>query len=325
MEAEWSHPVPSRWWTVGKRELVIRQLGDLGLGSSDLVIVEQAIKNLETYPLLLRRRRDGPSVAMWGHGRSYSVRQPAALASAKQWLTRRTDWFFSYTEAGAEHVVEHGFPRERVTVLNNTIDTAGLASDLSGVGDLTDFQRRHRLTPGRTALFLGGVDRAKGIDFLLKGAMMTADKLPGFTLLVAGAGDQAGMVMDLERAGGPVRYLGRLDGHDKAVALAACDLMAIPEWIGLVAVDSLVAGRPIVTTDHHSHSPEHEYLSHGLTAVFTEHDSVSYAHGIVALLDDRPRLLRLQAACRAASDAYSLERTVLAFMSGIRGWEAAAC
>ena len=36
--------------------------------------------------------------------------------------------------------------------------------------DVDAFSRRHGLTPGRTALFLGGVDKAKGIDFLFESA-----------------------------------------------------------------------------------------------------------------------------------------------------------
>jgi glycosyltransferase involved in cell wall biosynthesis len=320
--AAWTYPVPTRWVPLGGREIVFRRLGGLGLGPADLVIVEQAVKNLETYPLLASGRRGGPGVAMWGHGRSYSVPQPAAIAAAKQWLTRRADWFFAYTTAGADHVIDRGFPAPRVTVLKNTIDTGALQADLAALNDVAEYRRRQGLTPGRTALFLGGVDRAKGIDFLLKSAQIVADSLPGFTLLVAGAGDELHKVVALEQAGGPVRALGRVDGHQKALALAACDVLAVPEWIGLVAVDSLVAGRPIVTTHHHSHSPESEYLHHGVTAVFSEHDPVSYAHEIRSLLLDDRRVERMQAACVAESSEYSLSRMVDSFASGIRTWDA---
>jgi glycosyltransferase involved in cell wall biosynthesis len=114
-----------------------------------------------------------------------------------------------------------------------------------------------------------------------------------------------------------------VDGHHKALALAACDVLAVPEWIGLVAVDSLVAGRPIVTTDHHSHSPESEYLRNGITATFSEHDPVSYAHELRSLLLDQPRLERMRAACLAESAEYSLSRMVDSFAVGIRAWAVA--
>ena len=323
IEAPWTRKVTVRWVSVGSRELVCRRLGGLTLDADDLVIVEQAVKNLETFPLLLSARRGGSRVAMWGHGRSYSVPQPAPLAALKQWLTRRSDWFFAYTDSGARHVVSNGFPASRVTVLNNTIDTAALEADLKAVADVDAYRLRHGLTAGRTALFLGGVDKNKGIDFLLKSAQIATDAMPDFTLLVGGAGDELPKVEQLERSGGPVRALGRVEGAAKARALAACDLLVIPEWIGLVAVDSLVAGRPIVSTDHHSHSPEHEYLKNGVTAVFTDHDEVAYAHGITGLLQDRERLHAMQRACSHASADYSLAATVDAFMEGIRSWQAA--
>ena len=96
----------------------------------DLVILEHAVRNIETYELLVRlgRRR----VAFWGHGRTYTKSVSPRQESFKYWLARRADsWFFGYTERGVDAVVERGFPRDRTTVLNNTIDTAALRADLS--------------------------------------------------------------------------------------------------------------------------------------------------------------------------------------------------
>ena len=321
IRAEWTHPVPARWWTIGGKDLMMRRLGGLELGPNDLVVVEQAVKNLDTYPLLLGSRTSRPRVAMWGHGRSFSTAQSPVLASTKQWLTRRSEWFFAYTKAGADHVVSHGFPRDRVTVLHNTIDTRSLALDLATV-DADLARRRLGVQPGRTALFLGGVDRAKGIDFLLSSAVRAEHALPGFTLLVAGEGDESGRVQELQDRGGPVRFLGRVDGSAKAEALAVCDVLAIPEWIGLVAVDSLVAGRPIVSTNHPSHSPEAHYLVDGRTASFARHDVNAYAQMLVDLMTDRPRLEGMQHACREDAGRHSLEVTTEVFLQGIAAWEA---
>ncbi len=323
ISATWATAAPNRWVTIAGRDVGFRRLSGLAMGPEDLVIVEQAVKNLETYPLLLSPGGRGPGVAMWGHGRTYSISQPPPVAAFKQWLTRRSEWFFAYTEAGARHVIERGFPADRVTVLNNTIDTDGLRAALAAVDDVDAFREAYGLTPGRTALFLGGVDKAKGIDFLLRSASLAARHLPGFVLLVAGAGAELDRVRECERAGGPVRALGRIDGQRKAQALAASDVLAIPEWIGLVAVDSLVSGRPIVGTLHPSHAPEREYLTDGVTATFSAHDPMAYATAITDLLGDPVRLAGMQAACRAAAPAYSMSSTVDAFVSGLLQWEKA--
>jgi glycosyltransferase involved in cell wall biosynthesis len=81
-----------------------------------------------------------------------------------------------------------------------------------------------------------------------------------------------------------VRILGRLDGRAQALALRCADVLAVPEWIGLVAVDSLVAGVPLVSTDHPSHSPERDYLADGVTSVFSAHRVDDYADALAACL-----------------------------------------
>jgi glycosyltransferase involved in cell wall biosynthesis len=313
-----------RTFRIGRRTVIGRSArGALGQFRPDLVIVEQAIKNLETYPLLLRQiLRDGPSIAMWGQGRNFSTQQSRWEARVKMFLTRRSDWFFAYTSEGADYVTSRGFDPRRVTVLQNTIDTAQLSASLDAVSldDIRLFRERLRLMPDRTALFLGGVDQDKGMGFLLNAAQEMADILPGFVLLVGGAGALAEDVIAIERSGGPVRYLGRVDGERKALALRSAQVMLIPEWVGLVAVDSLVAGCPMVTTLHPSHSPEFAYLQPGANSVVAGHTASEYAAATVALLADQPRLQRLRAQAIVDGEGISLDRMLSQFTSGICQW-----
>jgi GT2 family glycosyltransferase/glycosyltransferase involved in cell wall biosynthesis len=319
----WARDVPTSWVTVGGREIPFRRISSvMRQYHPDLVVVEQALHNPETYPLLVRHAMGRFGVAMWGQGRSYSTTQSAVGATIKQWLTRRGDWFFAYTQAGADHVVRHGFSRTRVSVLNNTIDTERLRSDLDAVDpqELDGFRREHGLTPGKTALFLGGVDQKKGIDFLLESARVAGELMPGFVLLIAGEGDSLPTAQAGQAGGVPVRLLGRVDGHAKALALRAADVLAIPEWIGLVAVDALVSGRPVITTDHPSHSPEHEYLVPGETSVVAAHTAADYARAVVSTLSATDRLAAMQAAARLASHEYTLDAMVDSFVEGVLGW-----
>jgi len=266
---------------------------------------------------------------MWGHGRSYSTPQGPRASDLKQYLTRRSQWFFAYTQAGADHVISNGFPATRVSVLNNTIDTDSLRRDLQAISDddVEAFSRRHGLAPGRTALFLGGVDRAKGIDFLLESAHLAAQLLPGFVLLVGGSGAQLSDVQAAERSGAPVRALGRLDGPEKALALRSADVLALPSSIGLVAVDSLVSRVPIVTRDNSTHGPEADYLEDGVTSIRlgSEAGASGYAHALVNLLEDPTRLATMRKACAGEATKYSLDRMVDAFVEGVLAWQDVVC
>lgn len=315
----WSESVPAR--SLGQRDRGIRwrDLSSLEITSRDIVIVEQSVRNLDTYGLLGRPRSRRPRIAFWGHGRTYSLPHSPLREWLKRRVTRRGDWFFAYTDGAAQDVAHGGYPCDRISVLRNTIDAEALREDLAHVddGELHDLRTSLRLTPGRTGLFLGGVDSAKGIDFLVASAVAVREQLPDFVLLVGGEGEDMDRLRTLIADDGPIRLLGRLDGRHKARILAVSDIMLIPQWIGLVAVDSLVAGRPIVSTRHPSHSVEREYLVDGVTAVFTDATVRDYAEGIVRLLEEPERRQAMQEACVTASADFSIDAMADSFVRGI--------
>ena len=309
---------------IGKKSFFKKDLHHvLNFFDPNMVIVEQAIKNLETWSLATRPKyRNIPKVAMWGQGRSYSTAQSNVEAEMKQWLTKRMDWFFSYTQSGAQHVIEHGFPKNQVTFLNNSTDTFSLQKAISLISakNLESYLQSHGLTRGAVGLFLGGIDERKGVPFLLEAAQEIVKSCPEFKLLVVGDGSLAGEVRGLQERGGPVVYLGRVDGNQKAIALCAADLLLIPEWVGLVAVDSLAAHVPIVTTAHPSHSPEAEYLTKGKNVLCVEHNVRVFADSVTRLLGDRTELERLSGNCEILEYELSIESMADRFVTGIKAW-----
>ena len=114
------------------------------------------------------------------------------------------------------------------------------------------------------------------------------------------------------------KYLGGVHGRNKALALRAVLAMAIPGTVGLGAVDSLVAGTPIVTTDYPNHAPEFDYLVDGTTAVVTPNGEHSYADGLVAFLADRLGQQEMSRRCEIEAQNYTLDQTVSGFLAGAR-------
>jgi glycosyltransferase involved in cell wall biosynthesis len=286
-------------------------------GGYDLVILEHAVRNIETYELLVRLR--GPRIAFWGHGRTYNKHVSPLQEALKYWLARQATWFFGYTGRGVDAVVEHGFPRNHTTVLNNAIDTAALRADLSNISDddVVEFSRHHDLR-GSTALYLGGIDFYKRIPFLLESAVTSHELCSDFRLLIAGNGSDRPIVEEFVSRNSWASYLGAVHGRDKALALRAAQAVAIPGAIGLVALDSMVAGTPIVTTDFPLHGPEFDYLADAITAVVTADSVASYAAGLVAFLEERPRQKEMSDRCRIESQTYTLDRMVCNFLSGLK-------
>lgn len=321
----WAWPTPFRH--VGRlagREIAHQSIREILSQVDDpLVIVNQAVSKVENYQLLYQHFRGRIGLATWGHGRTYSVPTSAAVEHVKMQMTNRSDWFFAYTAGGARHVSHHGFPSSRISIVRNTIDTDALRADLASVPvwEVATFQERHGLAPGRTGLYLGGVDERKGIHFLVEAARLVQRRIPDFILLVGGTGALLSDVERAQRAGGPLRALSRLDGREKALALLASDVLLVPEWVGLVAVDSLVASRPIVTTEHHSHSCELEYLTQDETCVITPHNVTRYASEVAALLENEERRALMADAGQRASMTFSLDAMVDAFRTGINAWD----
>jgi glycosyltransferase involved in cell wall biosynthesis len=285
----------------------------------DLVVVEQAIRNVDSWMMLARPSRLRPAVAVWGHGRP-PAHSGWVSQRMKRGLTNRADWFFGYTQSSVDHAISHGFPLSRTTVVGNTIDTVGLEADLAAVSDsdLRAFRSAHGLTPGATALFLGGVDDAKDIDFVISAAVAAAGLLEGFTLLVAGAGTRLDDIREAQAAGVPIRVIGRVDRVSKAQVLRAADVLMIPRGVGLVAVDSLVAGVPIVTIAGRDHGPEEEYLSDDQCVRVTPDASAAYyAAQTVRLMREVDELAAMADACRQRARPLRLNDMVERFREGL--------
>ena len=317
-ETDFVRILPTKEFRIWGRTIFVRSIKPVMQGDYALIVAEHALKNLETFALLIRRghRR----VAFWGHGKSYTKKVSLSHARLKGWLLRQGAWFFAYTQEGADAAVRLGFDSQRVTILNNSIDTAGLRESLESVTDqeLRSFELAHGLV-NRTALYIGALDSYKRISFLLDAAIRVHELDPRFRLLIGGSGVDRSRVEKFADAHKWVRYLGVLAGSEKSLALRAAQVMTVPGSIGLVALESLTAGIPIVTTNHEFHGPEFEYLESGVTAVVSQDNVTDFAKQVLQLMDDEGRRLALRAACLQSSQKFGTERMAENFIQGLEG------
>lgn len=309
---------------LGRRTVVLNGISAiLRESQADFVIMEQAVKNVDSVALMLTSRLvTRHRIALWGHGEARPSEHSKFILSARNFVSKRADWFFAYTEAGASHMTNIGFDQSRITVVRNTLDERKLKADLEGIDDseVRAFKRHLGISESMVGLFLGGIDQRKGISFLLQAVEEVKRRGIDFHLLVGGNGDSAEVVKSATARGLPVTYLGGLRGARKALALRTADVLAIPEWVGLVAIDSLIAGVPILTTSHHSHAPEFAYLEEERNCVVANHDVSDYATSLIEVLQDSDRLIKLGTECLSDSRLYRLDDMVMNFASGVRSW-----
>lgn len=310
--------IPQREWSIFGRRVVRREVSDV-VARADMVILEQARRNLDAYGLLAPRRGAPPLVALWGHGKDYTRKTKSLDRVMQRWLTLRADWFFAYTSGGVDAVTEAGFPRQRTTLVQNSIDTTALRESVVAISReaIAEFGSEYDLH-GKTALYMGALDESKRLPFLLESAQRIHEMDSDFRLLIGGDGAQRDDVENSAAQCSWLTYLGPIGGRQKALALASAQALTMPGRVGLVAVDSFAAGIPIVTTSWPWHAPEFEYLEHRRNAVVTEDSVACFAVEVVALLNDDDRLESLRAECISAAEVYTVRAMAQNFLIGLR-------
>lgn len=286
----------------GTRRLSYRNLRGI-LKESDLIVFEQARRNLEVYPLLVIKRSQSCKVALWGHGSDLSVERGILSQNALALITRRSDWFFAYTEASARSAERTGLSPSRITIVNNALDSESLRSSIRKDGRVSarKMALEFGLHDGPVVAYIGALTAGKRIDRLIEIFERAHRQDPRLQFLVAGEGPEVSRVVQAKANGLPVYPIGYAGEAEKAALSVLASGLLIPDQVGLVAIDSFAMGTPIVTSAKGRHGPEHAYLRDGENALLTASctDTNGYVESILRLCRDerlRERLIATGAA-----------------------------
>jgi phosphatidylinositol alpha-mannosyltransferase len=162
----------------------------------------------------------------------------------------------------------------------NGVDVASFAS-----APLLDGYPR----PGKTVLFLGRFDEPrKGMAVLIDALPRLVEHFPGVQVLVVGRGDQDELRSKAGGLGGHLRFLGQVDDAAKASALRSADVYCAPhtggESFGIVLVEAMAAGIPVVASDLHAFR---QVLRDGDAGrLVPVEDGAALAAGLVAVLEN---------------------------------------
>lgn len=280
-------------------------------GDGGLLVLAQENRLVLNHWELLRPRKY--RVAFWGHGRNMQSNAPAGLRERfKHWTTRHADWYFAYTAASYQTLRDIGYPAQRITVVNNAVDTRQIIADRESIAPLEMHRLRQSLglDGKRVGMFLGSLYAQKGLDFSLEAARIIRRSMPDFHWIVMGNGPDRAKVEAMAHDNSWVHCVGPRLGRDKALYASLCDVLMIPSAIGLVALDSFALGRPIVATHGGNHGPEIAYLEDGADCVMTHRSVQAYADAVIELLTQRERLNDMQRRCLLKASIYSIDGMV---------------
>jgi glycosyltransferase involved in cell wall biosynthesis len=288
--------------------------------AADLVIADHSFKYVFTLLGVLLSTIRLKKVALWGHGRNLQ----ATRANFTEWVKMRTlnnvDWWFVYTQGGAEYLQQKGVPHHKITVTQNTLDMEDFRRDLSAVtpADVDAAREQLNIPPGATvALYCGSLYPDKMLSFLLSAVARIREKFPDFHLIIVGDGEERELVEQAVNRCNWVHFMGSRFGREKALYFKLAQLFLHPGAVGLAVLDAFNAGLPMVTTDIPIHGPEVEYLVNGVNGLVLPADEAVYAEGVCNLLGDEVTLAAIGKSAAESAHHYSLDAMVHNYRSGI--------
>jgi len=301
---------------------------------ADLVILEQLSASMHLYAFVCWRwlgilkslfvkgshRR---KLAFYGHGATLNAPKRRLITDSwKEFFAKQVDWWFTYTDLSSEIVKATGFPREKITVFQNTIDTA----ELQGVLNMLTVHELEKLRDSLfhndsarqvTGVFCARLVPLKWIPFLLETLDIIYRGFTGFRMVIIGDGPEAKNVNDYCASRPWCSWVGAKHGVSRVPYLKLGDVYLNPGAIGLNIVDSLTIGIPMITTDNGIHGPEIAYLANGSNGLLLPPDPRLYAEKVIELISDETKLSQMKNNALRDGKGYTIDAMVDRFKNGV--------
>jgi glycosyltransferase involved in cell wall biosynthesis len=318
-DIDWGIPVENRALELFKLKLLWQPL-PRRIRDSKLIILLQENKILSNYSVLASAPLRRQKVAFWGIGLDVTT-SPGTLANRfKRTYSSWVHWWFAYTSSVARTVAEMGFPPERITVVQNAIDTRGLVEETQRVPPekVEQLRREMGIGSGLVGLFCGALYEEKRIGFLLEACPLIKKRVPGFEMVFVGAGPLSPVVQAAAAKTDWIHYAGAKFNNDRVPYFKMADVCLMPGLVGLVVLDCFATELPLVTTDYQFRTPEIEYVESGKNGIVAGNSMDTFVDDAVRVLNSQSMRMTLKEGCRQAASQYTLETMVSRFAGGIQ-------
>jgi phosphatidylinositol alpha-mannosyltransferase len=208
--------------------------------------------------------------------------------------------------AAARSFVEPHFPKITYQLIPNGIDYRRFA-------DAEPFP--HLRDGKRNVLFVGRKDERKGLPYLVEAFARLSMERNDLRLIVVGPGDldraSARLLEMIEKSSGnSVLHAGSVSDADLPRYYASADAFCSPatggESFGIVLLEAMAAGVPVVATDIDGYR---DVVTHGQNGLLAPpRDAVSIAVAISRVLDDLGLAAQLSEAGKSSAQEYRWQR-----------------
>lgn len=214
------------------------------------------------------------------------------ISSIEWWLTYES-WKVVVCSEAMKGEIENIFqtPHDKIRVINNGIDIK--ESKIS-----KDIPRTNFASPDeKIVLFVGRLVPEKGVQVLIEAMTRVLAFEPKTKLIIAGRGPYENTLKELARAKGVenrVNFLGFIDDEERDVLYQYADAIVFPslyEPFGIVALEGMIAGNPVVVADTGGLSEIVQHEVNGLKCIPGNADSLS--DQIIRTFTDGPLVTRI--------------------------------
>lgn len=214
----------------------------------------------------------------------------AAVNVMQRFAARQADWLCSYTWDFARHSYLLSKHLDKTLVIHPPVTVAAATE-----ADIVAFREQHGLD-GTLIGFAGRFAEQKGIHVLFAALATVRQHLPQARVVIAGEyGNVVGenyyarLRPQLAEFGDRVVLLGHQAGKDLASFYAACDVLVLPstspmESFGIVQVEAMLCGTPVVTTD--IPGCRQAVSLTGMGRIVPPGESAALAEALLAVLED---------------------------------------
>jgi D-inositol-3-phosphate glycosyltransferase len=242
--------------------------------------------------------------------------EPALRIQVEGEIARQADLLIGSTPDEADDLIRlYGADPDRVHVVAPGIDLVTFQPF-----DRAEARRKIGYGPGRLLLFVGRLERLKGVDVAIRALALLRDRdHADLRLIVLGEDVRDGDESEKERlkavasASGVrdrVDFLGTVAHHELPYFYAAADVCVMPSYsesFGLVALEAQACGRPVVASGVSGlRSVVRDEVSGYLIA---DHDPAIYAERIGRLLSDPELAQQMGKRGRLLAQRFSWTRT----------------
>ncbi|MDD3319929.1 MAG: glycosyltransferase [Paludibacter sp.] len=318
IDIDWATFVPNKTINIGKTDLTWQPCLKY-VKNKDLVVVDSENKLLINYVLMFQRLFAKRKLAFWGHGRNLQD-DPNSLKNRFKYLfIDKCDWWFGYTKGTKQFLKSKNFPEEKITVLQNTIDTKGLRNHYLQIKDVDSNKLKIELgipENGFTAIYCGAMYPEKNFDFILETCYRLRREIADFNMIFIGSGTEAEKIAKVADDNKWIHYVGPKFGYDRVKYFKIAQIQLLPFYVGLGVVDSFALETPTISTSNPHHGPEIEYLENGVNGLISNDNLEDYYQTVIKSIRDKS-YLKLIEGCKVSTEKLTVDAMVQNFKNGI--------